>query len=345
MTQLPNSTPVELNGESHWPYIHHRRFESANLSGIELRDASLRRRRFRLCSLSAVELKGVDLRRSQFFKCDLSRSTFDRCQLGGVLFANCRMNDMRVRGCDLSGAKITHILMDNSDLANTPDENAGTPRNNFNKTILRDVHFRNCKLAHLDLTQAKVRRLEVSGDCDLTGLRLTKKQVRKSVVFVGVAVEMIRKLAVRGVAQVEKIAVILPVGAARKMSSITRAFLWTASSIVFDAGGLAWNRAREFINGGYHLALFVYPWRATLRLLFAVATLAAMMAAAWLILFTIMGLELHPSWLIFIFGSIALVLLVPATNRLRRKAKRRKWLLRNRAGLETSTLQMGSRPR
>ncbi len=329
MTQLPSGND--------WAYIHHRRFESADLSEVNLRDAPLAHRRFRLCRLSSVSLTHVKLQGSTFFKCDLSGSTFENCNMRDGLFANCRMKRTAMTGCNLTNAKIIHIVIDDSDLSGG--------KNILRECVLRDVHFKNCNLARLDLTRSKLHKIRFVGSCDLTGLRLTAKQLQKKVTFVGVAAAMLRKMIVRGVKRVDETAVTLTIGAARQMSSLAEAVHWSISGLFVDSGRLTWNRMLDFLHGGHHIFFFVFSPRALLYLTIGALLISSMVASALLIVFALFGIELTaPSFVLTIAISMML-LTFPAARSYRVIAKRRRWLLRRRSGLETSTLQMDAWPR
>ena len=89
-----------------WSFTSH---IGADLRGIDLAGADLRRAVFDNADLEGANLSGADLRKASFKRANLMKTAFDGADMRGATFIKAKMNLSNFQGCRLDNADLRGI--------------------------------------------------------------------------------------------------------------------------------------------------------------------------------------------------------------------------------------------
>ena len=93
-------------GPKDWSFTSH---VGADLRGIDLSGANLRRAVFDGADLEGADLSGADLRKASFKRANLMKAAFDDADMRNASFVKARMNLSNFQRCRLDGADLRGI--------------------------------------------------------------------------------------------------------------------------------------------------------------------------------------------------------------------------------------------
>ena len=93
-------------GPKDWSFTSH---VGADLRGIDLSGANLRRAVFDGADLEGADLSGADLRKASFKRANLMKAAFDDADMRGASFVKARMNLSNFQRCRLDQADLRGI--------------------------------------------------------------------------------------------------------------------------------------------------------------------------------------------------------------------------------------------